>query len=88
MNPKQLKDKLEKLKVLYQKENDKLIEHQENVDRLKCSIEYISGLSKIKPQIIYNSGRDKKYIYGQIYYFVEPQSPKKKSFRFSYHFRI
>ena len=57
-------------------------ELQGEVFKLKNSIDFIEGLAKIKPQILYNYGRDKKYIYGQVYFKSTPQSTNKKTFRF------
>ena len=45
-------------------------------------IDYIEGVKKVTPQILFNYGRDKKYVYGQIYYKVNPHTDEKKSFRF------
>ena len=82
MLPKPLKDKLSKLKITHKKKHDVVVKKIEEVVTLKNSIDYLEGLDRIKPQILYNYGRDKKYIYGQLYYQVEPQSSKKKTMRF------
>ena len=82
MLPKPLKDKLSKLKITHKKKHDVVVKKMEEVVTLKNSIDYLEGLARIKPQILYNYGRDKKYIYGQLYYQVEPQSSKKKTMRF------
>lgn len=82
MLPKPLKDKLSKLRTSHDKKHSVLVKKQEEVLELKNSIDYIEGLAKLKPQILYNYGRDKKYIYGQVYYNVDSQSNKKKTFRF------
>ena len=82
MLPKPLKDKLSKLKITHKKKHDVVVKKMEEVVTLKNSIDYLEGLDRIKPQILYNYGRDKKYIYGQLYYQVEPQSSKKKTMRF------
>ena len=82
MLPKPLKDKLSKLKITHKKKHDVVVKKMEEVVTLKNSIDYLEGLDRIKPQILYNYGRDKKYIYGQLYYQVEPQSNKKKTMRF------
>ena len=55
---------------------------KEKLDNLDSNIKFFSELENIKPQILFNQGRDKKYVYGQVYYLTEPQSSKKKSFRF------
>ena len=89
MIPKQLKTKLSKLKSSHKKKDvvmkKKLHEYEDSLSKvteLKNEIEYIEGVKKITPQILYNYGRDGKYIYGQVYYKVNPNSNDKKSFRF------
>ena len=82
MTSKPLKEKLSKLKTIYKKKHAVVSELQDEVFILKNTIDYIEGFAKLKPQILYNYGRDKKYIYGQVYYQVEPQSTDKKTFRF------
>ena len=82
MLPKPLKEKLSKLKITHKKKHDVVVKKMEEVVTLKNSIDYLEGLARIKPQILYNYGRDKKYIYGQVYYQVKPQSTDKKTFRF------
>lgn len=50
--------------------------------KLKHEIDFYSAYKKVKPQILYNQGRDKKYIYGQVYYYTSNTETKKKSYRF------
>ena len=82
MTSKSLKSKLSKLKSEYNNKSSIIDELQCEVFKLKNSIDFIEGLAKIKPQILYNYGRDKKYIYGQVYFKSTPQSTNKKTFRF------
>mgnify|MGYP007026271895 CR=1 FL=1 len=65
MTLKPLKEKLSKLKTIYKKKHAVVSELQDEVFILKNTIDYIEGFAKLKPQILYNYGRDKKYIYGQ-----------------------
>ncbi len=81
--------KLDKLKETYNRKNTILKKKQyeyevysNEVFRIKNQIDFIENADAVKPQILYNQGRDGKYIYGQIYYLVEPQSIDKKSYRF------
>ena len=82
MIPKQLTDRLSKLKITYKKKYAIIEEKQDELNQLKNTIDFIDGLKKLKPQILYNYGRGKKYIYGQVYFKSSPQSSKKKTFRF------
>ncbi len=59
----------------YQVSLDK-VTHTQNI------IDYINDFNKLKPQILYNYGRDKQYVYGQVYFKVNPQSKKKQNYRF------
>ena len=52
------------------------------VFRIKNLIDFIENSRAVKPQILFNQGRDGKYIYGQVYYFIHPSSTDKKSYRF------
>jgi len=81
--------KLDKLKETYSRKNlvlkKKQIEYEtysNEVFRIKNLIDFVENSQAVKPQILYNQGRDKKYIYGQVYYLVNPQSTDKKSYRF------
>ena len=82
MTPKLLKSKLSKLKSEYKKKTAVIDKLQSETLALKNTIDFIDGLAKLKPQILYNYGRDKKYIYGQVYFKSTPQSTSKETFRF------
>lgn len=89
MIPKQLKDALVKLKSSHDKKESVMIkkkhDYEVSLDKVthqKNIIDYIEGVKKVTPQILFNYGRDKKYVYGQIYYKVNPHTDEKKSFRF------
>ena len=89
MIPETLKSKLKKLhsshdkkySVMKKKQHDYEV-YSKRVTEIKNIIDYIENSESVKPQILFNQGRDKKYVYGQVYYLTEPQSSKKKSFRF------
>ena len=81
--------KLDKLKDTFTKKNKvlqkKTIEYEtysNEVLSIKNLIDFVEGSVTIKPQILLNQGRDKKYIYGQMYYQNHPQKPNKVSIRF------
>ena len=89
MFPKILENKLLKLQSSYEKEDNLFTKKRYEMEvignkmfRIQNEIDYIKNTKSLKPQILFNYGRDKKYVYGQIYYFIEPQSTDKKSFRF------
>ena len=89
MIPKTLHNKLKKLKTTLDKQNLKVKKKQYEYESLsnlafttQNKIDYIEGSSAVKTQILYNQGRDGKYIYGQVYYFIHPTSRDKKSYRF------
>ncbi len=70
----------------FQKRRDKVFDRysklKEQLDEIDFNITYLTELCNIKPNILFNQGRDKKYVYGQVYFYQTPQSTKKKSFRF------
>tara|TARA_R110000796_G_scaffold179653_1_gene296220 strand:+ start:197 stop:541 length:345 start_codon:yes stop_codon:yes gene_type:complete len=80
--PKDINDKLNKLESSYDKKNVVLKKLSSEVSTIKNNIDYIKGSLSVKPNLLMNQGRDKKYIYGQVYYNINPQSDKKKSYRF------
>ena len=89
MIPKTLKEALVKLKSSHDKKESVMVkkkhDYEVSLDKVtaqKNIIDYIEGVKKVTPQILFNYGRDKKYVYGQIYYKVNPNSDDKKSFRF------
>ena len=79
---KSIKRKLSKLESKREKVNDKFQMYETQLTEIDNKIEYFKSILNIKPQILFNQGRDKKYVYGQVYYLVEPTSDRKKSFRF------
>ena len=55
---------------------------KDELDSLDNQIKYINEFIKIKPQLLFNQGRDKKYIYGQVYWYSDDYGSKKKSYRY------
>ena len=80
--PKDVNKTLIKLQSIYDKKNVLLKKVSDEVSTIKNTLDYFNGIESIKPNIVKNQGRDKKYIYGQIYYYTNPQSNKKKPYRF------
>jgi hypothetical protein len=76
---------LKKLET-FQKRREKVFERYSKVkqqfDDIDSNITYLTELCNIKPNILFNQGRDKKYVYGKVSFYPTPQSTKKKSFRF------
>jgi len=76
---------LKKLELFQNRRNrvfDKYTKVKEQLDDLESNIRFLTELTNIKPNILFHQGRDKKYVYGQVYFYPNPQSNKKKSFRF------
>ena len=84
MNKKldKLKDTLDRKETILKKKQYEYETYSNEVFRIKNLIEFVENSLAVKPQILFNQGRDKKYIYGQVYYFTHPQSTDKKSYRF------
>ena len=80
--PNSLSKKLDTLISKRDKVEQKYTVIKKDLDSLNDDINYLKELSDIKPQILYNQGRDKKYIYGQIYWYSDGYNSKKKSYRF------
>ena len=84
-----MKSKLDILKERYDRKNKvltkKKVEYDKyslEVTRIKNLIDFVENSQAVKPQILYNQGRDGKYIYGQTYYLNSPYDTKKTSYRF------
>jgi len=64
-------------------EQMKLYKHiEEEYNTLKNVLEFKKNLSNVKCYLLKNYGREGRYIYGQVYYNINPTSKKKKPFRF------
>jgi|TARA_Y100000592_G_C5369936_1_gene268022 hypothetical protein len=89
MNNKKLHTQLNKLQSSYDKKHSMMKKKQlefetisDEVNRIKNTIDYLKGSESVKVHIIKNYGRDGKYVYGQVYYNINPQTSDKKPFRF------
>ena len=74
--------KLESFQIKREKVFNRYSIIKDKLDEIDSNIIYLTELCNIKPNILFNQGRDKKYVYGQVYFYPNPQSTKKKSFRF------
>ena len=84
MNKKldKLKDTLDRKETILKKKQYEYETYSNEVFRIKNLIEFVENSLAVKPQILFNQGRDGKYIYGQIYYLNSPYDTKKHSYRF------
>lgn len=80
--PNSIVKKLKSLQKSRGKVYDKYSVISDQLNELDSYINYYDGIDKIKPNILMNQGRDKKYVYGQVYYYHKPGLSTKKSFRF------
>ena len=80
--PIKILKKLESFQNKREKVFNRFSKVKKKLDDVDSNIKYLSDLDKIKPNILFNQGRDRKYVYGQVYWFSNPQSKTKKSFRF------
>ena len=79
---KQLKDLLLKKEVVMNKDKSQYEKTKSEYDNIKYQIAFFTDYESVKPQILMNQGRDKKYVYCQIYYQSSRTNSKKKSYRF------
>ena len=79
---KKLKDTFKRKNTILKKKQYEYETYSNEVFRIKNLIDFVSNSTALKPQILYNQGREGKYIYGQVYYNINPQSIDKKSYRF------
>ena len=45
-------------------------------------IQFLSDTLNLTPTILYDSGRDKKYVYGKVWWFSDGMGSKKKGYRY------
>ena len=89
MSSKTIQNKLKKLQSSYDKKHTMMKKKQyeyevisNEVFRIQNTIDYLKNCESVKVNIIKNYGRDGKYVYGNVYYNINPQSTDKKPFRF------
>ena len=45
-------------------------------------LKFLTDTLNLTPTILYNSGRDRKYIYGKVWWFSDDMNSKKKEYRY------
>jgi type III secretory pathway component EscR len=86
---KKLQKQIDKLSNLIDKNNDKVKDFQHRVKGLEEQnhthtqlIQFYKDTLNLTPTILYNSGRDKKYVYGKVWWFSDGMGSKKKGYRY------
>jgi len=86
---KKLQKQIVKLSNLIKKNNDKMEDFQSRVKGLEEQnhthtqlIQFLSDTLNLTPTILYDSGRDKKYVYGKVWWFSNGVGSKKKEYRY------
>ena len=86
---KKLQKQIVKLSNLIKKNNDKVKGLQSKIEGLEREnlthsqlIQFYKDTLNLTPTILYNSGRDKKYVYGKVWWFSDGIGSKKKEYRY------
>ena len=86
---KKLNKKIIKLNKLIDSNKSKIEDFQSRVKELEEQnhthtqlIQFLSDTINLTPTILYNSGRDKKYVYGKVWWFSNGVGSKKKEYRY------
>ena len=86
---KKLQTQVDKLSNLIKKNNDKIKDFQHRVKGLEEQnqhytqhIQFLKDTMNLTTTILYNSGRDKKYVYGKVWWFSNGIGSKKKGYRY------
>ena len=86
---KKLQKQIDKLSNLIDKNKDKIEDFQQRVKGLEEQnhthtqlIQFYKDTLNLTPTILYNSGRDKKYVYGKVWWFSDGMGSKKKGYRY------
>ena len=86
---KKLQKQIDKLSNLIDKNNDKVKDFQQRVKGLEEQnhthtqlIQFYKDTLNLTPTILYKSGRDKKYVYGKVWWFSNGMGSKKKGYRY------
>ena len=86
---KKLQKQIDKLSNLIKKNNDKVKGLQSKIEELEKEnishsqlIQFYKDTLNLTPTILYNSGRDGKYIYGKVWWFSNGIGSKKKEYRY------
>ena len=86
---KKLHKEIDKLNKLIDSNKDKIEDFQQRVKGLEEQnhthtqlIQFYKDTLNLTPTILYNSGRDKKYVYGKVWWFSDGMGSKKKGYRY------
>ena len=86
---KKLQKQIDKLSNLIKNNNDKVKDFQSRVKGLDEQnhthtqlIQFYKDTINLTPTILFNSGRDKKYVYGKVWWYSNGIGSKKKEYRY------
>ena len=86
---KKLQKQIEKLNNLIDSNKIKIEDFQQRVKGLEEEnqnqiqlIQFYKDTLNLTPTILYNSGRDKKYVYGKVWWYSDGVGSKKKEYRY------
>ena len=86
---KKLQKQIDKLNKLIDSNKDKIEDFQQRVKGLEEQnhtntqlIKFYEDTLNLTPTILYNSGRDGKYVYGKVWWFKDGVGSKKKEYRY------
>jgi len=86
---KKLQKQIDKLSNIIKKNKDKVKDFQSRVKGLEEQnqhhtqhIQFLKDTMNLTTTILYDSGRDKKYIYGKVWWFSNGIGSKKKGYRY------
>ena len=86
---KKLNKQIDKLNNLIDRNKNKIEDFQHRVKGLEEQnhthtqlIQFLSDTLNLTPTILYDSGRDKKYVYGKVWWFSNGVGSKKKEYRY------
>ena len=89
IHQKKLQKQIDKLSNLIKKNKDKVKDFQSRVKELEEQnhintqlIQFYKDTLNLTPTILYNSGRDGKYVYGKVWWFKDGVGSKKKEYRY------
>ena len=86
---KKLQKQIDKLDKLIEDNKSKIEDFQSSMKELEEQnhthtqlIQFLSDTINLTPTILYNSGRDGKYVYGKVWWFSKGGGSKKKEYRY------
>ena len=86
---KKLQKQIEKLNNLIDSNKIKIEDFQQRIKGLEEEkqnhiqlIQFYKDTLNLTPTILYNSGRDKKYVYGKVWWYSNGVGSKKKEYRY------